>query len=170
MGWLILLIVIIVVTLAIVAFTHPHFGSSKGSDVSKQKYSYQIRGTLLTPPEIEFYYALKQAVGDKFIIFGKVRVADVLTPENGLSKSHWQRAFNKVSAKHFDFVLCNPESLTVEAVIELDDKSHQKSGRINRDNFLNQAAQSSGLKMLRFSVRPSYSTSEIKSKILQLFS
>jgi hypothetical protein len=56
--------------------------------------------------------------------------------------------------------------LTVEAVIELDDKSHQKSGRTDRDNFLNQAAQSSALKMLRFAVKPSYSISEIKSKIL----
>ncbi|TRU31436.1 MAG: DUF2726 domain-containing protein [Microcystis aeruginosa Ma_MB_F_20061100_S20] len=166
MGWLILLIVITALTLALIVFISPHLVSSKGSDVSKQKYSYQIRGTLLTPSEIKFYHALKQAVGDKFIIFGKVRVADVLTPENGLSKSHWQRAFNKISAKHFDFVLCNLEDLTVEAVIELDDKSHQKSGRIDRDNFLNQAAQSSELKMLRFAVKSSYSISEIKSKIL----
>ncbi|MFM6519638.1 MAG: DUF2726 domain-containing protein, partial [Microcystis panniformis] len=45
------------------------------------------------------------------------------------------------------------------------DKSHQKSGRIDRDNFLNQAAQSSELKMLRFAVKSSYSISEIKSKI-----
>lgn len=165
MEWLTLLIVITTLTLAIIAFVRPHFASSKGSDVSKQKYSYQIRGALLTPSEIKFYRALKQAVGDQFIIFGKVRVADILIPENGLNKSHWQRAFNKISAKHFDFVLCNLEDLTVEAVIELDDKSHQKSSRIKRDNFLNQAAQSSGLKMLRFVVKPSYSISEIKSKI-----
>jgi len=165
-GWLILLIFITALTLAIIVFISPHFVSSKGSDVSKQKYSYQIRGTLPTPSEIKFYHALKQAVGDKFIIFSKVRVADVLTPENGLSKSHWQRAFNKISAKHFDFVLCNLEDLTVEAVIELDDKSHQKSGRIDRDNFLNQAAQSSELKMLRFAVKPSHSISEIKSALL----
>lgn len=166
MGWLILLIFITALTLTIIVFISPHFVSSKGSDVSRQEYSYQIRGTLLTPSEIKFYHALKQAVGDDFIIFSKVRVAGVLTPENGLNKSHWQRAFNKISAKHFDFVLCNLEDLTVEAVIELDDKSHQKSGRTDRDNFLNQAAQSSALKMLRFAVKPSYSISEIKSKIL----
>lgn len=164
MGLLILLAFIIAVTLAIILIS-PHLALNKGSDLSKQEYSYQIRGALLTPSEIEFYHVLKQALGNKFIIFSKVRVADVLTPESGLSKSHWQRAFNKISAKHFDFVLCNLENLTVEAAIELDDKSHRKSSRIDRDNFLNQAAQSSGLKLLRFSVKSSYSISEIKSRI-----
>jgi Protein of unknown function (DUF2726) len=169
-GLLIVVIVIVVATLFIIIFTNPHLVSSKDADVSRQECSYQIRGTLLTPSEIEFYRELKQAVGDKVIIFSKVRVADVITPENGLSKSNWQRAFNKISAKHFDFVLCNLESLKVEVVIELDDKSHQKSSRIDRDNFLNRAAQSSGLKILRFPVKSSYSVTEIKSKVLQLLS
>lgn len=166
MGWLLFIIIIIAVALTIITVISPQRTSNTGSDVSKQEYSYKIRGTLLTLAEIEFYRALKRAIGDEFIIFSKVRVADVLTPANGLSKSHWQKAFNKISAKHFDFVLCNLETLTVESVIELDDKSHRKSSRIDRDNFLNQAAQSSGLKMFRFAVKPSYSISEIKSKIL----
>jgi len=164
MGWLVLLIVIVAVSLAVV-FIRPYLVSSKASDVSKQEYAYQIRGALLTASEIQFYHDMKEAIGDQFVIFGKVRVADVLAPKTGLSKSHWQRAFNKISAKHFDFVLCNPENLDVEIVIELDDKSHRKSSRMDRDNFLNQACASSGLKMLRFPVKASYSISEIKSEI-----
>lgn len=166
MGWLILAILIITVISAFIFLTNLHLFSLKDTNVSKQDYTYQIREALLTPSEIKFYQELKWAVGDEFIIFAKVRVADILSPESGLSKSHWQRAFNKISAKHFDFVLCNLESLKVEVVIELDDKSHLKSSRIDRDNFLNQAVHSSGLKMLRFPVKSSYSASDIKSKIL----
>jgi hypothetical protein len=70
-------------------------------------YSYQCRDTLFTEAEIRFYQALKKAINDRFLIFGKVRVADVITPDSRLSKGHWQGAFNKISAKHFDFVLCS---------------------------------------------------------------
>ena len=168
MGWLILAIVIVAVALTIIISANPNLVSSKDARASQQRYSYRMRGTLLTPSEIDFYQELKQAVGDKVIIFAKVRVADVLTPEKGLSKGQWQRAFNKISAKHFDFVLCNLDNLKVEAVIELDDKSHRKPNRIERDNFLNQAAQTSGLKMLRFPVKSSYSSADIRSKVIQV--
>ncbi len=172
MGWMILVIFAIVIIVTIVAFMNPHLISNKNTNIStkdtnKQDYSYTIRESLLTPTEIQFYKELKQAVDNKFIIFVKVRVADILVPEKGLSKSHWQSAFNKISAKHFDFVLCHSENLKVEVVIKLDDKSNLKSNRIDRDNFLTQAAHSSGLRILRFPVRSSYSMSDIKSKILE---
>jgi Protein of unknown function (DUF2726) len=157
---------IILLIAIIVIFVKPELVSPKDSQTSKQDYSYKIRGALLTPAEIKFHKVLKQAVDGKYIIFAKVRVADILTPADGLSKSHWQRAFNKISAKHFDFVLCNSENLKVEMVIELDDKSHLKSSRIARDNFLNQATNSSGLKFLRFQARSSYQVADVQSKIL----
>ncbi|MEZ5591915.1 MAG: DUF2726 domain-containing protein [Gammaproteobacteria bacterium] len=102
-------------------------------------YQYQLQA-LFTPAERSFYGVLKQAVGDQYDIFGKVRVADVLTPKRGMNRSEWQRAFNKISARHFDFVLCDKASLTVQ-VIGTDDSSHNKTNRIERDEFVNKAAE-----------------------------
>ncbi|MEM9908730.1 MAG: DUF2726 domain-containing protein [Cyanobacteria bacterium P01_D01_bin.44] len=110
---------------------------------------------------------LKQATGQDFIVFGKVRVADILTPESGLKRADWQRAFNKISAKHFDYVLCHRDSLKVEAVVELDDKSHQKDKRIQRDRFLEQAVESAGLSLIRIPAKPTYSIEDIRVKINQ---
>jgi hypothetical protein len=162
----------IIIIATIVAFMNPHFISNKNTNTltkntNEQEDAYTIRESLLTPTETQFYQELKQAVDNRFIIFAKIRVADILVPEKGLSKSHWQSAFNKISAKHFDFVLCNSENLKVEVVIKLDDKSNLKSNRIDRDNFLTQAVHSSGLRILRFPVRYSYSVLDIKSKILE---
>ncbi|NJK34557.1 MAG: DUF2726 domain-containing protein [Oscillatoriales cyanobacterium SM2_2_1] len=162
---LIPLTIVVIAVMVIAIFVGFRPKPNKTSDPSTQEYSYKVRGALLTPAEVRFYRALKESVGDRLVIFSKVRVADVLTPETGLNKSHWQRAFNKISAKHFDFVLCDPDELTVSVVIELDDRSHQKPSRMDRDNFLNLAVQSSELKMLRFTVKAAYSVLEIESKI-----
>ncbi|MFM7967716.1 DUF2726 domain-containing protein [Aeromonas sp. A-5] len=42
----------------------------------------------------------------------RCRVADVLTPQAGHGKSKWQQHLNKISAKHFDYLLCHPADLS----------------------------------------------------------
>ena len=123
-GWLIFVFVIVGITCVVLNLKKFNIATSKSAKVAQQEFTYQLREALFTPSEIKFYRELEQAIGEQFIVFGKVRVADIITPEKSLSKSNWRTAFNKISAKHFDFVLCDKNTLRVGAVIELDDKSH----------------------------------------------
>ncbi len=99
------------------------------------------------------------------MIFGKVRVADIMTTKRGSSASNRQKAFNRIAAKHFDFVLCNPKDLSVTAVIELDDKSHSRLSRQYRDQFLESACTAAGLTLHRFTAKRGYSVLEIRETI-----
>ena len=135
------------------------------NNVAGQPYKYVLNKTLFTPAERSFLGVLDLAVADQYRIFGKVRVADILLPSKGLSKSHWQIAFNKVSAKHFDFVLCNKQTLEVIAVIELDDKSHQKAKLQHRDSLIASACATAGLPLVRFVAKSSYQVTEIQQQI-----
>ncbi|WP_295629088.1 DUF2726 domain-containing protein [uncultured Nitrosomonas sp.] len=54
---------------------------------------------------------MNQALSDSYEAFGKVRVADVLTPNKELSRKQWSIAFSSISSKHFDFVLCDKKRL-----------------------------------------------------------
>jgi hypothetical protein len=74
--------------------------------------------------------------GNDAQIFGKVRVADVIAPNHGMSRSDRQKSFNKISGKHFDFLLCNKNDLYFLCAIELNDSSHSSKKRIDRDAFL----------------------------------
>tara|TARA_B100000768_G_scaffold146521_1_gene139668 strand:+ start:349 stop:570 length:222 start_codon:yes stop_codon:yes gene_type:complete len=58
-------------------------------------------------------------VPDTYRIFGKVRVADILSQQAALDRTNWLIAFNKISAKHFDYVLCCQDTREVIAAIEL---------------------------------------------------
>ena len=122
---------------------------------------YTNRETLFSPAERSFYLALRQAVGSHGIVFAKVRLADLIKPIKGLDKKQWQKAFNRISSKHLDYVICDPSDLSVKFVVELDDKSHQRKDRINRDLFLDQACLSAGLNLYRFRARRAYAISDI---------
>ena len=128
--------------------------------------SYRHNQFLLSKAEQTFYRILLQGLGDQYFILPKVRVADVLHPEKGLSKSVWQTCFNKISAKHFDFVMCSPNEFEIIAAIELDDSSHNRATRKKRDKFLNEACESANFPLIRIAVREIYAVQEIKAAIL----
>ena len=48
-----------------------------------------------------------------------------------MSPSERQAAFNRISSKVLDFVLCDPNNLAIIAAIELDDSSHKRNDRIS---------------------------------------
>ncbi|GBC59161.1 hypothetical protein DENIS_0097 [Desulfonema ishimotonii] len=135
------------------------------SQEKKNNYPYRKKNALFTPAERSFLGVLTQTVGENARIFGKVRVADVVTPKKGVSRSDWQKAFNKISAKHFDFLLCDKNDLSVLCAVELDDRSHQSESRQTRDAFLNGACSAAGVPLVHVPARRTYTVSEIRELV-----
>ena len=156
MSWTyIIFVVFIVVVIALIALAI----SKKG------KFKYEKLDALFTPAERVFLSVLKLAVVDKLEIYGKVRVADVLTPKKRREVSDWQRSFNKISAKHFDFVLCEKESLTPVCAVELNDRSHNTKERKARDEFLVGACKTADFPLVMITARASYQVSEVREAL-----
>jgi hypothetical protein len=109
---------------------------------------YESRKYLLTDTEKHFYVALNSALisyDPSLRILSKVRLADIIKPKNGIE--HWQHFFNKISAKHIDFVICSAE-FNILFCIELDDSSHSKPNRKERDSFVDSALKSSEIPII----------------------
>ena len=157
MNSLLLAAIIIVGVVAFLALA-----KSKGGS---RVYPYQLSKFLLSKAERSFYGVLVQAVGSSGIVFSKVRVADVISPRKGQSRSDWQRAFNAISSKHFDFIVCEPTDCSVKLAVELDDSSHGSSKAQKRDDLLNAACQSAGLPLLRVKAARSYVLEELQRQI-----
>ena len=133
---------------------------------NKYRYKPANSGRLLTVAESKFYEVLKQAVGDVYDIQYKVRVADVLEPYVQQSNPEWQGMFNKIKAKDFDFVLCDPTTHEVKVIVELNDRSHQKAERMERDRFLSDACRQAGVKLVFVEVKTDYLVDDIRSRLL----
>ena len=121
---------------------------------------------LVSPAERSFLGVLEQAAGTDFRVFAKVRVADIVAVRKGLPPGDRQRAFNRISSKHFDFVVCSPDDLAVLGVIELDDKSHKARKRRERDQFIADTCSAVSLPLVRVAARRSYAISELRQQLL----
>lgn len=116
--------------------------------MNNRDYPYR-KSTLLTTNERLFYQKLK-SITDKYNlhIISKVRMADLVLPFDNLNRRDWQFYFNKIKSKHVDFVLCDPFNLQPKLIIELNDASHQKADRKERDLFLNNVFVKVGIPIL----------------------
>lgn len=121
------------------------------------------RKDLLSPAELNFFRVLSQVIGDECLITFKVRLADILAVRSGTSER--QTAQNKINCKHVDFLICDKTELSAKFAIELDDKSHDLSSRIDRDDFVNDAFEAAGIPLVRVPVKRSYATDELKEII-----
>ena len=72
---------------------------------------------------------------------------------------------NKIDCKHVDFLLCDAKTMKPIAGIELDDKSHQREDRKERDEFVEKVFQSARLPLVRFPAKFTYSTNELSAAL-----
>jgi len=126
---------------------------------------YERMNSILTPAEQHFYKVLSSVIEGQAIIMAKVRVADLLKIRKSIKEKHFWDYFSKISQKHIDFVLVDPQSFITLCVIELDDKSHLNFDRMKRDRFVNQVMAQTGIPLYRFSVRRRYNRSKILEKL-----
>jgi len=160
MRWMLLLLVLIGL---VVFFVLKRRTNTPSEGV--ENFPYVLGDALFSPAERSFLGVLDQAVGADFRVFGKVRVADVVSVVKGTPKSLWQRAFNRISAKHFDYVLCRPTDLKPVCAIELNDQSHAKDGRKGRDKFLQGVCAAAGLPLVFLAAQHAYTVSEVCDQI-----
>lgn len=159
MGWL-LIVLFIVVLLALAILKRRSAGASADD------FPYTLENALFSLAERSFLGVLDQSFGSEYRIFGKVRIADVLNVRKGTAKPRRQRAFNRISSKHFDFLLCSATDLKPLCAIELDDQSHARANRQTRDAFVRRACQAAGLPLVNIPAQHAYVAAEIRQSIL----
>jgi very-short-patch-repair endonuclease len=118
--------------------------------------------SFLSPPEAAYYKLLKLSFGGRYLIFAQVRLLDLCEV---LDRPFNQGAFNRIARKHVDFVLCHPRTFKPMVAIELDDSSHARPYRRNRDRFLDELFRVIGMKLVRQRVRLVFSVAEVTESV-----
>lgn len=129
--------------------------------------TYRRHETLFSPAELHFLQALRIAIPPGLEVFGKVRVADVLRPVEKLDRKSWRSAFNRITGKHLDFVLCERNTGRLVCAIELNDRSHARTERRERDQFIATACKEAAFPLLMIPAARHYDFDLLRTQILE---
>ena len=124
---------------------------------------YKKRDYLLTAAERSFYEVLQTVVDNQLHVFPKIRLVDLLYLPKGTENR--QAHMNRVQSKHVDFVLCDLQNVRPLLVIELDDSSHEREDRKDRDAFVDQALEDAALPILHVPANRTYAPKELADLI-----
>ncbi len=160
-----LLVIVLVIVVTLVIWRKGYFGQrpikfDRLSTTYGSRLPYQKKWYLLSQSERSFYQSLREAAGEGLLVFAKVRLLDLLwLPENAGRRQHYM---NRVMSKHVDFVLCDRQTIAPILVVELDDSSHRRAERQERDRFVDEVLHTAGLPILRVPVRHSFVSNELR--------
>jgi very-short-patch-repair endonuclease len=156
---------VVVLTLVIMGIyvTVTGLCGGQGTGKSKTIYQYSAKKYFLTRAEHEFYDALGQAVGNDFRIFAQVHLSSIL--DERIKGQSWTPARAHINRKSIDYLLCDKENISPKLAIELDDKTHERPDRIDRDTEVERILNQAGLPLLRIENNGGFEPTTIASQI-----
>jgi hypothetical protein len=132
------LLVLFVLVAALLQYFLPEAG--------RREYAYRLKDYLMTAPERACFNALRDAMSGEYYVFPQIHLDALLRPTmNGRDGVY---AWRHINQKSVDFVLCNRELRPLLA-IELDDWSHERRDRIERDRIVEALFKESALPLER---------------------
>jgi very-short-patch-repair endonuclease len=153
-------LIIIFIVLALIIILVELF---RGKEAEIQKYKYKQKNFFMTRAEHECYDALVVAVGERYHIFPQVHLPSII--DNKVIGQNWNGAFRHISQKSVDFVLCDKAYISPKLAIELDDKTHERQDRKDRDGEVERVLKDASLPLLRLKNSGSFNPQELLEKI-----
>lgn len=127
-------------------------------------FPFDSKNSVFTPAEKNFQNLVEQAMGTKYRIINRVKLADIVTIRNGVSDRASQSAVNNAEGKYLDFVICDRHTMKLLGAIDLVD-TQGKGYKIKKDWFVSGALEAASIPHLRIKVKANYTLDEIRACI-----
>lgn len=153
------ILIIIIIILIIDKILNKRNDQNEPTEIKKTyKNIYNKKKYLLTQQELKFYKLIKN-ITDKYnlILFSQVTLYEIVTSKN-------IKDFNKIKSKTIDFVITDINT-QIKLCIELDDTTHIKENRQERDKFIEELFKELDIKLIRIPVQSYYNLKDIEEKI-----
>lgn len=124
---------------------------------------YKPKRYITTLTELKFYNVLLEIAKElDLVLFSQVSLYNIIQVKETNYKN---TAFNKIRSKCIDFVLVDKTNCRIKLCIELDDYTHNRNSRKERDKFLDNLFKSLEIDFIRFKVFNYYNKELLKQTI-----
>ena len=133
--------------------------NENNSQIKKSQYRYYAKSYIMTSRENECFKILNEIFSSKWFVVPQVHLSALL--DYRVKGQNWNAAFRHINGKSVDFVLIGKESYKVVCAIELDDSTHSKPDRIERDAEIERMFKEARIPLARISKFESMTKPEI---------
>jgi very-short-patch-repair endonuclease len=88
--------------------------------------------------------------------------------DHSVKGQNWRVVLAHINRKSVDFILCDKAYISPKLAIELDDRSHERPDRQERDKEVERILKDAGLPLLRLENHRRFNPVELSQKIQEL--
>jgi Protein of unknown function (DUF2726) len=137
----------------------------------KGRLSYARQDFLMPPEDRLFYRSLKDAIGEDYVIFGRIPIDDLITPRGHSGSDPLWNLLTDQGNHHVPFVLCRNEDLSIACAIQLIQhrgvSKGNKKQRHNLEAALKSICVAAGLPLIQLEAGPFYDRLDIQEAIAE---
>src|SRR4029077_13906182 len=129
----------------------------------KPRFQYRRKDCVMTSAELECYHALVSEMGPDYYFFPQIHL-DALVQPTDTRKDRFY-AFKHINQKSLDFVACDKKQLHPLFAIELDDETHSRPKRIERDREVECILHGAGIPLIRIENRGGFEPKSLAAAV-----
>ncbi len=158
------ILVAIIIILAVAYILSNKNVSKEETDSPKQarQFLYSRKEHIMTAAEREFFHVLADVAQGQYYVFPQIHLSALLSNET--KGKYWKAAFQRVNRMSVDYVLCDIKTLQPVYAVELDDYTHDRPKRQQRDTGVEQMLYDAGIPLVRFRDYKQLSRDQIVSR------
>ena len=151
-------LIIVIFVLLLERYLDKNYPKQNSTSNLNYKNIYSKKEYLMTKNELKFYRLLKMVTDKSNLnLFSQVALYAIVNASNF-------KDFNKIKSKTIDFVITDVNG-KILICIELDDPTHLKAKRQERDNFIETLFKELNINLIRIPVQSYYNMNDIENKI-----
>lgn len=154
------------VVLTLIAITLIFFRIEKAGAGQTDALPYNRKNNFYSNEERLFLGTLMRAIGNEYLILGKVRVADLILINGGLSLKHRVAAYERIAGEYVDFVVCDRRTTKILLVVQL--VRREVAGKGVSRGLLDDAFKTANIPLVRFYESSGYEVSELRHAVLSV--
>ena len=136
-----------------------HFNSVS---TEKKEVSYASKSSIMSDCEKAFFEAFQEIVGDNYIVQPQINLASVVRKET--ASRYQNELFRNIDFGIFD------KSYNLLLLIEINDRTHERSDRIQRDKKVQGICENAGIPLVVFWTKYGVNKKYIKDRLGQYLS
>jgi len=145
----------------VVAVLLPTSKKVVNESAKRKEYDYARRAYIMTQAEMNLFRRLEKVAADRYYIFPQVHLSSLLN--HTVKGQNWKAALSAIQRKSVDFALVDKITLKTAYAVELDDSTHDRPDRQERDGRVEQYLQDAGIPLVRLRNTSAMSDEDIEN-------
>jgi hypothetical protein len=129
-------------------------------------FPYERAGALISPNQQSVLFLLEKALDERYSVFSKIRLQDVVRVNSDLSPGQQKAAMKRLTSETLDLVICEKGNAAILGAVLLDgEEASPDNGRVRQETDVDLVLAAAGIPVVHLKASKEYSRDDLRIEV-----